>query len=232
MDVLLLALTVAPGFAIALFIYLKDKFDPEPLHQLTWAFVAGIACAFVSMGIHFGFLYIGIEDGRKEVETFLYAYITVAFSEEFAKFLFLKRFYRREFFDEPFDGITYAVMIAMGFASLENLLYVFFTSNGGFSTALLRMLTAVPAHASFAVIMGYFVGLAKFSPGRGALYQALGLLAAVFFHGTYDFLLMLKNYPYIAIGAIVSLIVAIILSFRAIRLHQKNSPFKNRDVII
>lgn len=228
MDVLLLALTIAPGLAIAIYIYYRDKFDREPLRQLVWAFVLGIFSTVPAIAFSFSLGKIkGLEGGVGEVDTLLYAFITVALAEETAKFIFLRRFYRKPFFNEPFDGITYAVMIGMGFATLENLLYVFLYE-GGYRVALMRMLTAVPAHASFAIIMGYFVGLAKFKEGRHIELQIIGLVGAVAAHGLYDFLLMLQNYPYLAAGAIVSLGVSVWLSFKAIRIHLHNSPFNPR----
>jgi protease PrsW len=231
MDVILLALTVAPGLAIALFIYLKDRYDREPFRQLIWAFLLGVCSTIPAAALSYSFAGVpGLQGGESEKATFTYAFITVALAEEGSKFFFLRLFYRKPFFDEPFDGITYAVMISMGFATLENLLYVFGSGMGSYSTALLRMLTAVPAHASFAVIMGYFVGMAKFKPHNRTLYLLLGLLGAIFFHGTYDFLLMLRNYPYIAYGAMVSLGVSLFLSFKAIKVHQNNSPFKKPTV--
>jgi RsiW-degrading membrane proteinase PrsW (M82 family) len=82
----------------------------------------------------------------------LNAFVVIAFSEELAKYMFLKWFaYRSSHFDEPFDGIIYALMVSMGFAALENIMYVL---NGGITVALMRMFTAVPAHATFAVLMG------------------------------------------------------------------------------
>lgn len=227
MDILLLALTIGPGIAIALFVYLKDRYDREPFRQLVWAFVLGIVSTIPAVIASLSLAKAPFLGGGSGItDTFLYAFVTVAFAEEGAKFIFLRHFYRKPFFDEPFDGITYAVMISMGFATLENVLYVFMEGTGNYATALLRMLTAVPAHASFAVIMGYFVGMAKFKPDFRTGYILLGLLGAVFFHGTYDFLLMLNNYPNLAIGAMVSLVVALFLSFRAIRIHQNGSPFK------
>ena len=68
--------------------------------------------------------------------------------------------YRKKEFDEPFDGIVYAVMVGMGFATVENISYV---SQYGLMTGIMRLFMAVPAHASFAIIMGYFMGKARFS---------------------------------------------------------------------
>ncbi len=88
-------------------------------------------------------------------------------------------------FNEPFDGIVYAVMVSMGFATLENILYVF---HSGFTTGVIRMFTAVPAHATFGALMGYFLGKAKFSYNRKLFFTLMALLTATAFHGSYDYL--------------------------------------------
>ena len=97
----------------------------------------------------------------------------------------------------------YAVMVSMGFAATENIIYVL---NGGLGVAIVRAFTAVPAHATFAILMG--------------------LLLAILFHGAYDFFLFIDFVPGIWIGAFVSLIVGIILAHRAMVLHQRASYFK------
>ena len=67
----------------------------------------------------------------------VYSYLIVALSEEGSKFLMLRLIpYRRKAFDDPFDGIVYAVMVSMGFATLENIGYVM---QHGMGTGLLRM---------------------------------------------------------------------------------------------
>ena len=127
----------------------------------------------------------------------------------------------RRAFNEPFDGITYCVMISMGFATIENVMYVM---DGGVTTALLRMVTAVPAHATFGIIMGYYLGLKKFdSENRYYGLKALGFAALL--HGAYDFFLFINYYPGMAIGALLSLRYGIIFSRKAIKLHQQASPF-------
>jgi RsiW-degrading membrane proteinase PrsW (M82 family) len=83
----------------------------------------------------------------------------VALSEELSKFLVVRYFcYPQKRFDEPLDGIVYSVMVSMGFATIENVNYVF---THGYSTAFVRMFLSVPAHATFGVVMGYFIGKAK-----------------------------------------------------------------------
>jgi len=96
---------------------------------------------------------------------------------------------------------------------------------GGVGVAVLRAFTAVPAHAIFAIIMGYFMGKAKFSSHR-VFNNLMGLFLAIVFHGAYDFFLFIDFIPGIWIGSFVAIIVGIILAVRAIRKHQANSLFK------
>ena len=85
--------------------------------------------------------------------------LSVGITEELLKFLVVMLIiYPNKNFDEPFDGIVYAVFVGMGFATAENLAFVM---NGSASLAIMRMLSAVPAHFVFAVIMGYYLGKAK-----------------------------------------------------------------------
>jgi protease PrsW len=148
----------------------------------------------------------------------------VALIEEFSKFIFVRWvLYPNKNFNEPFDGIVYAVTVSLGFAGLENILYVL-GDNGGVETAILRMFTAVPAHASFGVLMGYFLGKAKFEHQKAHhAFYALGV--AALFHGAYDYFWFISYVPGIWLGAVASLLVGIFLSRKAIRIHQEASPF-------
>lgn len=218
----LLALALAPGAAIALYIYLKDKHEREPLGLLLMSFFYGVLSIFVTLLVSWPLeiLTINKEDAA---ELFADAFFKVALVEEFSKFIFIRFIlFRNKNFNEPFDGIVYAVMVGMGFATLENVVYVY---QYGMATGIMRMFTAVPAHACFAVLMGYFIGLAKFNQKKNLYFTLLALIAATVFHGLYDYFLFITFVPGIWIGAVISLIVAIILSRKAIKIHQAASPF-------
>jgi protease PrsW len=153
---ILLTIALAPGLAIAMFIYERDKLDKEPFHLLIKTFFLGILSIFPAILIEFGVQQLGIVPAKDNVTlTGVYA-IIVGFVEEICKYAVLIWFaYPRKEFDEPFDGITYAVMIAMGFATFENISYV--VDQGvrkgfmeGMNIGLWRMISAVPAHGSFA----------------------------------------------------------------------------------
>lgn len=232
----LLALAIAPGIAICLFIYFKDKYNREPLGLLILSFFMGVLSIIPAVIFQIaltkpverimgeGIFYIAV-----------FSYLIVALSEEYSKFLAVRILpYRRKAFDDPFDGILYAVMVSMGFATLENIGYVF---QHGFGTGILRMFLSVPAHATFGVLMGYHIGLAKFDPVNRKRHMILAICWPVFFHGTFDFFLFLPRNNWngwlLFGGAVVSFIVAVKLSLKLIRRKQEMSKthFINIDTI-
>jgi protease PrsW len=227
MDVIsLLALALAPGIAIGIYIYLKDKHEREPLSLLFISFMYGVISTGVTLFISLPLDFIFKINEADVVHQFGNAFFKVALVEEFSKFLFIRFIlYRNRNFNEPFDGIVYACMVGMGFATLENVIYVF---QYGAPTGFVRMFTAVPAHATFAILMGYFLGKAKFSQNKEIYFSLVALLVATAFHGAYDYFWFIAYVPGIWVGAILSLIVAFVLSKRAIRLHQQASPFINQ----
>lgn len=232
MDVIeLLGIALAPGVAIMLYIYFKDKHEREPLSLLLISFIYGMFSTLITFGITIPFdIFISIHEDDL-VGQFYDAFFKVALIEEFSKFIFVRFIlYPNKNFNEPFDGIVYAVMVSMGFATLENLVYVY---RYGFETGLLRMVTAVPAHATFGVMMGYFLGRAKFTHSREVYLSFVALLVATFFHGVYDYFWFIGQvhgvWAGIWVGAIVALVVGLVLSRNAIRIHQQASPFINAN---
>ncbi|MCB0492642.1 MAG: PrsW family intramembrane metalloprotease [Cyclobacteriaceae bacterium] len=218
----LLAIAMAPGVAIGVYIYLKDHHEKEPISLLIKSFFYGVFSTFVTLfisSIISQFVTINELDVSEQAVN---AFVIVALVEEFSKFIFVRGIlYRNKNFNEPFDGIVYAVMVSMGFATFENIFYV---AEGGLSVALTRMFTAVPAHATFGILMGYFLGKAKFEHKKSYYaFHALGI--ATLFHGAYDYFLFISFVPGIWLGAIASLALGIYLSRKAIKIHQLASPF-------
>lgn len=220
----LLVIALSPGLAIALHIYLKDRHEREPLGLLIASFFYGVLSTIITLVISLPLNVIIELKDDDVVHQFANAFFKVALVEEFSKFIFLRFIlYYNKNFNEPFDGIVYAVMIGMGFATLENILYVF---QFGMATGFLRMFTAVPAHASFAILMGYFVGKAKFSNQARLINVFIGLFVATLFHGLYDYFWFISFLPGLWIGAIASLLTGLYFSIKAIRLHDQISPFR------
>lgn len=222
----LLAFAIAPGVCIAIYIYLKDKHEREPLGLLVKSFFYGCLSVVVTLVISVPLSLVLPEEKTYSGEA-VHAFLIVALVEEFSKFLFVRGIlFKNPNFNEPFDGIVYSVMVGMGFATLENIMYV---ADGGWGVAIFRMFTAVPAHACFAILMGYYLGLAKFMHKKSH-YAWYGLLIATLFHGAYDYFLFIGEvtgvWIGVQVGALVSLVIAIFLSKKAIKIHQESSPFQ------
>lgn len=253
----LLAVALAPIAFIFTYVYLRDEYDREPLKFLIITFLLGVLTAAPV-------IYIGdfLRDSTGTssssatlLELFVYAFFVVATTEEGMKYLVLRWYnYPHKEFDEPYDGIMYGVAVSLGFAAIENVFYVFGPTEDPWSVAIVRMFTAVPAHATFGIIMGYFVGRAKFIGEQIHPYweRMKGLVLAILLHGIYDFFLFVdQNRPQLeshaeegnaflefvlslgttvplGIFAFVSLIIGILFSRRAIKLHAAISPHKNR----
>jgi protease PrsW len=225
-----IVLFAAPGIAISLYFFYKDVYNREPQFNLLVSFLLGCAAIFPAMLFEEALGSSAIDGSVSGVAIF--SYLIVAFSEEGSKFIGFRLYsYSRKSFDEPFDGIVYAVMIGMGFATAENIKYLMDSKAGTELTlGLLRMVTAVPGHATFAIIMGYFAGKAKFDPKNSVRLLITGFIGAIIFHGTYDFFLFLPQYSFVgqqegnqllAFGALVSFVVSIILCRKLIR-RQRN----------
>lgn len=229
MEIITLAL--APVLAFGLFIYVKDKYNREPLIWLMVAFAAG--CLLIGPAIlieRFLESRVGLSIGPNTGSLIINAFVVVAVTEELCKFAVLRIvFYRKKFFTEPINGIVYAVMLSLGFAFAESLIYILGASDI-YATAIVRSLTAVPAHFIFAVFMGYFMGKAKFTfLHRRTGLVWLGFALAVFSHGFYDVFLLawwtpselqFVSYAFLIAG----LVYAVVLINRA----QRRSPFIKR----
>jgi len=224
----LLALAIGPAVLIIAYVYARDKYDHEPLGLLFISFLLGCVSIIPAIILESILPNLGLGMGSSMISLLIYTTFVVGFSEEFSKFFFLRIYaFRKKAFNEPFDGIMYCMMIGMGFATFENLLYIFGqdTYELSLQIAKIRAITAVPAHASFAVLMGYYVGKAKFSKNNRSQLILKGLMAAIIFHSLYDFFLMQQSYEGLAIGALVALALALYLSMKAMKISKGNTPF-------
>jgi RsiW-degrading membrane proteinase PrsW (M82 family) len=220
-------IAILPGIAICWYIYTRDKYEKESRLQLAITFSMGLLITMPVMKIESWAHHMGWDDTSNLLATLVSSFIIVSLTEELIKYLCLMAYpYQRPFFNEPMDGIVYAVMISMGFATLENILYA---TQYGIGTTLLRAFTAVPAHAAFAIIMGYYVGLSKFTFKRSTkmTYLALGLAIPIGIHGLYDFFILQEAIEELMALALVVLGLSIYFSKRLIDEQQENSPFKD-----
>ena len=188
----LLLLAILPVFCLCFFIYKKDN-NKEPGKLLAKIFALGF---FSAIPVVIGEIFLGNlfpTDGVTNFITlFINVFIAVALVEEGFKWIITKVFgYNNKEFDEVYDIVVYSVFASLGFACIENILYVL---GGGLSTAILRALLSVPGHMCFAVIMGYFLSQAKINQvsGNKGLYTRNTIFSILFpaiAHTIYDALL-------------------------------------------
>ena len=222
-----LLMALAPALAITLFIYWKDKHEKEPVGVLVMCFIFGVLICFPAgfwnSGV-FGIFGYDLDEDNGMVISFFMTFFVVGLGEELLKYLVVILYaFRKPCFNEPFDGIVYAVMVSLGFAAFENIIYVM---DGGMGVAILRMFTAVPMHAAFAVIMGYYIGLSKYYRGAARTEKSLkGLFYAVALHGAYDFVLFQDDMPILSFLIFPLIIWAISLCRKAMKKHLDASPF-------
>lgn len=183
----LILLSLAPVFIIAGYIYFRDKYEKEPIRLLIFSLLAG---AFIVIPVffveHFFSLFTDSFPGLFSAAW--NAFVVAAFTEEVFKFIALYLLiWKNPEFNEKFDGIVYAVFVSLGFAAVENVLYVI---QGGAGTGLVRAVTAVPAHAIFGVTMGFFFGLARFYEKQRNSLKLKAVFYPILLHGIYDFIIM------------------------------------------
>jgi protease PrsW len=150
------------------------------------------------------------------------SFLVIAPLEEFFKLLAVWiGVYRSQYFSDRTEGIFYSTTAALGFASVENLLYL---SQLGPEALILRVAYATPAHIMFSAMWGYSMGVARFRREGEFLIILSGFLAAVFFHGAYNFFVALDASS-AAISVVPIMIFMAWVIFQRIRRFRRGSPF-------
>jgi len=177
----ILSAGVAPAFALLSFFYLKDRYS-EPILFIFRAFIMGCLLVLPIMFIQY---VMSDEINSLFIESFL----IIALIEEFFKwFVFLYIIYHHTEFNTHYDGIVYAVTISLGFAIVENILFLLVN---GIEYAFTRAIFPVSSHALFGVLMGYHFGKAKIQNRN--IHLTLALIIPVFFHGTYNYIIKMVS---------------------------------------
>lgn len=192
--VLLVALGLLPSFLWMLFFYRQDC-HPEPKYLITKTFLMGIIISPIAVLLQMGFSHIGslgpidyfIADGSL---FFLWA----AFVEEFVKYYAVRIIALTDpAFDEPVDAIIYMMMAGLGFAAIENILYLFTAIHNGIQTTIiiwaLRSVGSTLLHALSSGLVGYFLALSWFFQGHRKKLLIVGLFVATLFHFTFNLFL-------------------------------------------
>lgn len=192
---ILIASAVIPALLLLIYVYRLDRLEREP-KGLIWSLILfGIlATAVAGYFERIGIRILDLTVSSTTLYTILLTFLIVGPAEEGSKYLLLKwRTWRNPNFNCRFDAVVYAVAVSLGFAVWENLGYVAML---GIQGALIRAVTAIPGHASFAVFMGAWYGQAKVwdragDPQRSKQYRCLAVIIPTVIHALYDLIAML-----------------------------------------
>lgn len=200
------ASAVVPSLLLIWYFHKRDLFREPP--RVLWAtFGLGVAVTVPVVLVALPLTPLLEQLHNPHAKGLAEAFLMAAIPEELFKFLVVRLYCaRHREFDEPMDGIVYGAAASLGFASLENILYV---SQGGLGVALMRAITAVPNHAFLGALMGYYVGQARFSPETARQSTRLALLVPILLHGIYDYPLLASKAHVELYGAPSPLLIAL-----------------------
>jgi RsiW-degrading membrane proteinase PrsW (M82 family) len=173
---LTLLITVGVPLFIVFAIIYSDRFR-EPTDLVIKTFFAGVIICFPAAELN-----------HLLIPSYEYSY-RAGFTEEMLKFLVLYFYIRpKSAFNEPMDAIVYGVLVSLGFATFENITYVYQGNFevDSFSLAIMRAVSAIPLHATCGIIMGYFFGLYAFTRSKQFLIKSI--IFPIGIHAIYNFL--------------------------------------------
>lgn len=183
----LLSVSIAPALALFSFFYLRNQMATEPRRTLVHTFIYGAILTFPILFLQYILKEEQIIQNLMVQDVFFSGVV-----EEFFKwFILMIAIYHHIEFDDPYDGILYGVSISLGFATVENILYML---SFGVDTAFMRALMPVSSHALFGVVMGYYLGRAKFEKKDLSMQQRLlALFAPIILHIVYNFIFTIEG---------------------------------------
>ncbi len=227
----LLFIAVLPSVLLMYFIYKKDKVEKEPLGLLMkMFFLEALSCLWVIYAEKFAGMVNDTFFGNfPDIHTIFRAFIGVALIEEFSKYLVLKKMtWEADCFNCRFDAVVYSVFTTLGFATFENILYVF---DYGFKTGVMRAIISVPAHMMFGVCMGIYYGTAKYystysnkSMAKRNLIYAI--IMPTLLHGFFDYCLFVET-TFSIIVFYLFVICMYVVSFRNIKRYSDEDFYFN-----
>jgi len=223
----LLLLALAPAVILMVYVYFRDKYEKEPIGFILKGVFLGALVIF-PVGMVENYL-LAFGNGLSGLSKAAFTGFFVAGPvEEVFKFMMVYiLIWRNRNFNEKFDGIVYSVSVALGFATIENLFYVF--SNNSMQVGFLRAFTAVPGHAIFGVVMGFYLGMAKFSKPGSSKWLSLAIALPWLMHGIYDALVLSGN-PLLLILFVPFLIYMYRYGLKCMKAFNEQSVFNPNNM--
>jgi len=219
----LVIIAITPIIALAIGIYLVDRYDREPWRLLLLVFTLGALSVIPIMFLQRILLSINIFPGIFSIA--YTAFIVAGLTEEFFKrSAVMYGAYNNKNFNEKLDGIVYSVFAALGFATVENIMYVVFRYTGNYYVGIMRGILSVPAHMLFGITMGYYLSLSKYTQDikLKSYYYTRSLIIPMILHGVFNFILMAKI-PILMVLFVPYVIYLWVISLRRLNQYTKDS---------
>nr|WP_204589372.1 glutamic-type intramembrane protease PrsW [Chryseomicrobium aureum] len=179
---ILVSVAIAPSLALLSYFYLRREIESEPTRLLFYSFIYGAILTFPILFIQ----YIVQQETALTDNSFWSGSLSAMLEEFFKWLILLVAIYRQTKFSDPYDGILYGASVALGFATVENILFLV---SFGIDNAFIRALLPVSSHALFGVVMGYYLGRAQFVKKGEKLQLTLALFAPLLLHFVYNSIL-------------------------------------------
>ncbi len=231
----MIILAIIPSIILFFIVWKYDTIEKEPIGLLMKLIGAGaltLVSAEVIGLLGEKLLKFILKDSSSLLYIFIFSFVLIGLVEELGKFVVLKLItWKNKEFNYTFDAIVYAAMVSLGFATVENIIYVILHGSGA---SLFRVIFSVPGHMIYAVFMGYFYGLARLHKSEGndgkamiSLISALVVPTAI--HGFYQLCLNTKKPVYIVLFVIYEILVALVCVKQFLKLSKEDKEIPEME---
>lgn len=212
-SIITILLIIINILLIMIYIYERDKIEKEPIILIVLMIIMGVISVYLSREA-WNIITEKIPEIKEEVVNknwyarILICYGQIAFIEESIKYIILNlMIYRNKNYNYMYDGIIYSTSISLGFALMEGIEYGI---GNGIILSLIRSILTIPMHASYGIIMGYYISKGKKEKeSRSMYYRYMALIAPIVIHGTSDYMLSILTNKYQIIYIIYSVMIYI-----------------------
>ena len=242
-NIVLFSLCIIPSIILLWYVYIKDKVKKEPIYLLLLLFLGGIFACTISILLsilskqYIYFLNLSYAD-MNIFQIIFKVLFTIVVIEEVSKWIInYITIWRNKNFKHIYDPIVYCTFVAIGFATLENIIYGVAFSSHGIMPVIMRGLISVPSHAVFGIFMGYYLGISKNAlmynkTKQSRKYRLLSIIVPIILHLVYNLFLISKNFITYSIFIVYIILLYLLAHKRIIKLSSinKNLTQKEKDI--
>lgn len=232
-DIILILVSILPAIIIGFYAYKIDK-GKEPVTLLALLFCMGVTSSLVVLGVSKVLeliipFFAKATESMNFLELFVKVFLEIAFVEEICKWVVIYILgYKNKEYDESYDIIVYAIFVALGFATFENLIYVL--NANSVNLAFQRGLFAIPGHVAYGIFMSYYLTVAKIHYIRRDNLEFMALVKSILIpvtiHGIYDFCVFTNNTLFTVLFYIFVVILFAISFMKLRNLASANADMK------